>query len=67
MRIDIEKIKDNIIAKDIYDVKEINEITGIPASTIRQWIYTGKIQKIKVGGRVYITGKDILAMFNFNN
>ncbi len=63
MGININEIKSKISENAVYTIKEINAITGIPVGTLRGWIMRGKLKKKKVGGKIYLSGKDILDMF----
>ncbi len=64
MGINVESILKRIEKKNVYSVKEMNELTGIPIGTIRHWIYVGKLKKKKIGGKVYIYGQDMWDLLN---
>ncbi len=63
MAIDVDKIKSKISENAVYTIKEINTATSIPIGTLRRWLKKGKLKGKKIGGKIYISGKNILDMF----
>lgn len=47
----------------LYSTKEIAEIFGVTAETVRSWITTGKLKGTQVGGHQYRVKRDDLVDF----
>ena len=50
----------NIKPDAFYTAKEVRELLGVTKHAVQAWIKRGKIERIKIAGRVYIKGEDIL-------
>jgi excisionase family DNA binding protein len=45
---------------NIYSIKDVAKMLDVSRRTVEIWIRSGKIQKIKIGGRSYIREEELI-------
>lgn len=59
-----QEVPRKIVPSDIYTINEVVEIFRVTISTIYRWINDGSLTRLRVNGRVYVTGDSVRALLN---
>ena len=53
--------------EQLMKIADIAKLLAVESSTLRKWIYLGKLPKVKVGGATRIRQSDVEAMVRDNH